>query len=240
MQFCTLTLNDFPLTHFQPPTQYAGSSSPLGAGSRRWRTVWRRWRRRSRYPAWTPGAFYDGGVMGRVVGRSVWVLWGICGLGVVRGPHEPPASVPQPHHPPPQNDTHPQHKHSETSIGEVVSTNGVELDAALDALGKKAGAQEVAARQEKLEKAVAEVREEVWLVLVVLWWGWGEGLVWFGGCVSDGSRYVMHTTHVHVHTCRCTSGRARGSWWSGWRSRAARRARRCRGWRRRWPARSTR
>lgn len=129
-------------------------------------------------PAWTPGAFYDGGgVMGRVVGRLVWVLWGICGLGVGRGPHEPPASIPEPHHPPPQNDTHPQHKHSETSIGEVVSTNGVELDAALDALGKKAGAQEVAARQEKLEKAVAEVREEVWLVLVVLWWR-GFGLVW--------------------------------------------------------------
>lgn len=51
----------------------------------------------------------------------------------------------------------PKKNNSETTIGEVVSTNGVELDAALDALSKKANAQETGARVEKLEKAVAEV-----------------------------------------------------------------------------------
>lgn len=40
-----------------------------------------------------------------------------------------------------------------------MSTNGVELSAALDALGKKASAQESSARHEKLEKAVAAVYE---------------------------------------------------------------------------------
>lgn len=43
------------------------------------------------------------------------------------------------------------------SIGEVVSTNGVELNHALDALSKKANQAEVLARQQKLEKEVAEV-----------------------------------------------------------------------------------
>lgn len=51
----------------------------------------------------------------------------------------------------------PRKINSETTIGEVVSTNGVELDAALDALSKKANAPETGARVEKLEKAVAEV-----------------------------------------------------------------------------------
>ena len=43
------------------------------------------------------------------------------------------------------------------SIGEVVSTNGVELNHALDALHKKANQAEVEARQHKLEEEVAEV-----------------------------------------------------------------------------------
>lgn len=54
----------------------------------------------------------------------------------------------------PYTRTHPR---SVTSIGEVVSTNGVELNAALDALGKKADAQQSGARLAHLEKAVAEV-----------------------------------------------------------------------------------
>lgn len=64
--------------------------------------------------------------------------------------------------------------HSETTIGEVVSTNGVELDAALDALRGKANAQEVAVRQEKTEKAVAEVCVGFWGGLRL----WDDG-VWF-------------------------------------------------------------
>jgi len=43
------------------------------------------------------------------------------------------------------------------SIGEVVSTNGVELNHALDALHKKANQADVEARQHKLEEEVAEV-----------------------------------------------------------------------------------
>ena len=76
----------------------------------------------------------------------------------------------------------------------MVSTNGVELDAALDALRGKANAQEVAARQEKLEKAVAEV---------CLCVGGGEGLWWWCSVLIVLDVCIHLDAHLHPSLRAC-------------------------------------